>query len=133
MIVNTSYPDKKRTQKINKLVGKPFSLFERLKMRGIGSPRLQIIDASPAISDCFRVGNGNKHCNIELRPQGLILWFRVAQETFAWAIPFFHLSIFKSLDYYTIHGSGNYAKIKPAYSKQKIDTFIQRLIEQKNN
>lgn len=131
MLVNVSYPDKKRTRKVNELVGKPYGLFSLTRIKGIGSPRMAISSCSQNIFKLFRVGSGTKHCNIELRPEGIIVWFRNAQETFIWAVPFYQLSVFQNGLEYSIHGGGDFMKLEKAYFKQKITPFMDRLMELK--
>ena len=46
MLLNISYNDIKQKKEIDKLVGKPFSIKERLKMGGIGSEKMIISSAS---------------------------------------------------------------------------------------
>ena len=47
VILDTTYNDKSNDQLINDLVGKPFSFIEAFKMKGVGSKRMIIDDASP--------------------------------------------------------------------------------------
>ena len=51
MIYDTSYYDQKITRAINTAVGKPFSLKERFKLKGIGSSRLVINEVSKDIKE----------------------------------------------------------------------------------
>ena len=46
MLVNVSYNNPEITRKIDEKVGKPFTLKERWTMKGIGSPKLFITEAS---------------------------------------------------------------------------------------
>ena len=51
MLFNISYNDEKIRIKIDNLVGKPFSLVERLKKGGIGSGKLIITKADKEIEN----------------------------------------------------------------------------------
>ena len=51
MLKNVSYNNPKQEDEINNFVGKPFSLIERLKMKGIGSGKLLIVSASKEIEN----------------------------------------------------------------------------------
>ena len=133
MIFNVSYPDKRRTKKINTLVGKPYGLIKRIKLGGIGSPRLSVVNNSPDIEKYFRVGTDTRFCNIEFRPDGIIVWFRNAQETFLWVIPYFKLSIYQNGDALKIYGETSFMNLKQAYPKQNIKHYIKKLLEQKGN
>ncbi len=134
MIVNTSYQTKKKTREIHKLVGKPFGIVQRLKMNGIGSPRLEILGCSHKLEDLFRVGNDRRLASLELRPQGIILWFKNALEEFAWVIPHYHLSIYRNGEVFTIHASGQKAQLQAAHgSVAKVSKFMTRIVGWKND
>ena len=55
MLFNISYKDLKIERKINELVGKPYSLLERITKKGIGSPKLFITRCSKEIYDLLHV------------------------------------------------------------------------------
>ncbi|MEC7659023.1 MAG: hypothetical protein VYB41_02965, partial [Bacteroidota bacterium] len=69
MLTNVSYRDPKQEQVITDLVGKPFNLRMRLKLAGVGSPKLQIVSSSPKISNLLLLDNNHDVCNIEIRPK----------------------------------------------------------------
>ena len=98
MLFKASYYSKKTKREIDQLVGKPFSLWKRLKMKGIGSQRLIITSETPAIQELIQNQNTPPYTNIELRPQGIILWFRVKLDNWVLVLPFQGLSIFKTSD-----------------------------------
>ena len=47
MVLDTTYRSKANTKMINKLLGKPFTFIQSIKMRGIGSKRMIIDEVSP--------------------------------------------------------------------------------------
>ena len=103
MLKNVSYNNPKQEDEINKFVGKPFSLIERLKMKGIGSGKLLIVSASKEIENLLILDQNINQCNIERRPKGILIYFRVLLETYALIIPYYKLVIFKvDSDVYTI-------------------------------
>ena len=81
MLLNISYNDIKQKNEIDKLVGKPFSIKKRLKMGGIGSEKMIISSASVNIKNLLLLDNNINKCNIELRPKGIIVFFRSLLET----------------------------------------------------
>ena len=81
MIKNLSYNSKKIKTLLFELVGGPFSFLERLKLRGIGSSKLVITDASKEIIELLRLDNNINYCNIEIRKNGVIIRFRSLLET----------------------------------------------------
>ena len=68
-------------------------------------------------------------CNVELRPQGVIVRFRSILETYAWVIPFYMLSTFQNSDgSITLHAGEHYLKLYPETTAK---TFMRKLIETK--
>jgi hypothetical protein len=126
-------PNQKKTREIHQLVGKPFGFVERLKMNGNGSSRLEILGCSQKLEGLFRVSNDRRLASLELRPQGVILWFKDALEEFAWVIPHYHLSIYQNGEVFTIHASGQKASIQSAHgSFVKVSLFMRRIVAWKN-
>ena len=102
MLRNVSYKNKKQQNEINDYVGKSYTFFERLKLSGIGSGKLAITKASKEINNLLILDQNLNQCNIERRPKGLIIYFRVLLETYALIIPYYKLVVFKiDSDLYT--------------------------------
>ena len=95
MIKNLSYNSKKNKATLFELVGRPLSLLERLKLRGIGSNKLVITDASTEIIELLRLDNNINYCNIEIRKNGIVIRFRSLLETYGLIIPYYKLVIYK--------------------------------------
>ena len=95
MIKNLSYNSKKNRTILFEIVGRPFSLIERIRLKGIGSGKLIIIDASKEIVELLRLDNNINYCNIEIRTNGIIIRFRSLLETFGLIIPYYKLVIYK--------------------------------------
>jgi carbamoylphosphate synthase large subunit len=49
MLCNDSYNNPSQTKTINEMVGTPYSIRERFKMGGIGSPKMEIVSSSATI------------------------------------------------------------------------------------
>ena len=95
MLRNLSYNDPELYREIDELVGPAYSFFERITLKGIGSPRLTIGKASEKITELLTRDHNLNFCNIELRPNGIIFRFRSKLETYGLIIPFRQLTIFK--------------------------------------
>ena len=132
MIVNISYKDKDVIEKINKSVGKPFSFWQTFKMRGIGSERLLVAEGSVNLYKYFGNNTSSNFCNIELRPEGIVLRFRYIMDVMAWVIPYRTLAIFKSSNTYTLHSQGEFLIVKPGFKGAGIDLFMNRVLKSKN-
>ncbi len=126
-----SYKDKELKQEIEKLVGKSFGIKTIWKLKGVGSPKFRIREASRSFIPYLPKIVHGEYCNIELRPSGIILRFRYHLDNMGWIIPFHHLSIYKSGDYYTIHGAGEYLKVDKAHSNVNLDGFMDKMLKLK--
>ena len=112
MLLNVSYNDKSIREKIDTEVGKPFSLKERWSMGGIGSSKLFITHTSLNIHNLLVLDQNLKTCNVELRPQGIIVRFRSLLETYGLVIPFYKLKIYKGkAEEYSIYKDESLIKI----------------------
>lgn len=130
MLVNVSYNNKEITRKVDKEVGKPFTLKERWAMKGIGSPKLFITETSIEIYHLLMLDTNTNSCNIELRPKGIIVRFRSLLETFALVIPYYKLSIYKGdLAKYTIFKDHYFIKVSS--DTKAIQKFFIKILDYK--
>ncbi|MAU25891.1 MAG: hypothetical protein CMH48_09355 [Muricauda sp.] len=130
MLLNVSYTDKKITQKIDAAVGKPFTLKQRLKMGGIGSPKLEITEASVEIRNLLILDNNRDCCNIEMRPKGIIVGFRSLLESYALVIPYYKLSIYKGdFAVYSIFKDHYFIKVRS--DTKAIQKFFKKILDYK--
>jgi hypothetical protein len=128
MINNISYNNKETTASIDEHVGKPFGIRQRIRLGGIGSPRFRITDASPSIRE--KISNNNNminYCNIELRPEGIVLGFRALLETYAWSIPYYKLSIHSIGKRYILYSDTEFIKIENDHSGSTNASFMRKL------
>jgi hypothetical protein len=130
MLVNVSYSDKKITRKIDGQVGKPFTLRERWAMKGIGSPKLFITEASVEIRNLLILDNNLDSCNVELRPKGIIVRFRSLLETFALVIPYYKLTLYKgNFAGYSIYRDHHFIKVRA--DTKAIQKFFKKMLDYK--
>ncbi len=112
MLLNVSYKDPKIKEKIDTAVGKPFTLKERWAKGGVGSSKLIISQTSIEIHNLLVLDNNRNTCNIELRPQGIILRFRSLLETYALVIPYYKLTLYKGkAQEYSIYKDKQFVKV----------------------
>ena len=112
MLLNVSYNEPDVKEKIEAVVGKPFSLRERWAKGGIGSSKLVISQASIEIHNLLVLDNNLNTCNIEMRPNGIIIRFRSLLETYALVIPYFKLTIYKgNSQEYSIYKDKQFVKV----------------------
>ncbi|MCW5516826.1 hypothetical protein [Muriicola sp. Z0-33] len=130
MLLNVSYNNKEITRKVDAAVGKPFTLKERWNMGGIGSPKLFITGCSLEIRNLLLLDNNLNSCNVEMRPNGIIVRFRSLLETFALVIPYYKLSIYKGdLGIYAIYRDHHFIKVRS--DTKAIQRFFKKMLNYK--
>lgn len=128
MLRNITYNNLQIKAEIDHLVGPAFGFWTRFKMKGIGSRRMLITDASPSIAHWLNMQNTAKYCYIELRPKGIIVHFRSILETFGWIVPYHHLNIFRNGNIFHLHGAGDVIKISGINSFDPDFPFFKKLM-----
>lgn len=130
MLINISYHDKLIEKKINSIIGSPYSLIDRIKKNGIGSPRFKINKSSNNINNLLVLDKNINYCNIELRPKGIIVRFRSLLETYGLIIPFYKLNIHKEKSYqYSIFYESSFIKLD--VRKDKEYSFFKKMMDEK--
>ena len=131
MLLNISYNDPTIKLKIEKAVGKPFSMQQRWKLGGIGSQKLMINSASIDIHNLLILDNNLKSCNLELRPFGIIVHFRSLLETYGLIIPYYKLKLYKGkAKEYSLYNDKHYIKIFA--DSKKNHAFFKKIGSQKS-
>lgn len=130
MLLNVSYNDKKIREKIDAEVGKPFTLKERIKLGGIGSPKLHITEASIEIRNLLILDSNADCCNIEMRPNGIILGFRSLLESYALIIPYYKLTLYKGdMAVYSVYRDNYFVKVRS--DTKAVQKFFKKLLDYK--
>ncbi|MBW8243411.1 hypothetical protein K1F50_11415 [Muricauda oceani] len=128
MLLNVSYNDKKITKKIDEAVGKPLPIKERFAMGGIGSPKLHITEASIDIYNLLVLDNSTNSCNVEIRPNGIIVRFRSRLETYGLIIPYYKLNVYKGdIGIYSIYMDHYFIKVRS--DTKAIQRFFKKLMD----
>ncbi|MGY5848941.1 hypothetical protein [Salegentibacter sp. F14] len=132
MLLNVSYNRPKTKEKIFDQVGPPFTLFERMKLKGIGSPKLQITSTSIDIHNLLVLDNNSNTCNIEMRPKGIIIMFRSLLETFALVIPYYKLHLYKGrAEEYSLYRDHYHIKVKANHPE--IHKYFKKIMRYKTD
>lgn len=130
MLCNVTYSNPEQKRKIDNLVNKPFTLKERLRMGGIGSPPFTIREGSLEIRNLLVLDNNRNRCNIELRPGGIIVGFRSLLESYALVIPYYKLSIIKGdLGVFTLHMDHHFIRLEA--DTKATQKFLARILNLK--
>lgn len=130
MLLNISYNDPAIKRRIEKAVGPPFTLQQRLKMKGIGSQKLNITSCSVHIHNLLILDQNINSCNIELRPKGIILNFRSLLETYGLVISYYKLKLYKGkAQEYSIYKDKYFIKVLA--DTKTIHSFFRKLTKEK--
>ena len=126
MIYDTSVKNPKTKEAIENAVGKPASLWERIKSGGTGCRRMTVKECSPDIWKLIETHPGTHFSSMEIRPKGIIVFFKNNLTSYSWPIPFYRLSLYKS-DTFSIHGEGSFVKYKMDSNFDANMKFIEKV------
>lgn len=130
MLLNTTYHNSKHKQLIAELVGRPFSLVQKLKLKGVGSKRMIVDEVSPNLQKIVnRVADIN-YANIELRPKGILIMINKGLKNFTWVIPYYHLTIYK-INGSSIHAQGKFVHFRDNKTFRENKRFFNKLHNEK--
>lgn len=130
MIVDVSYTDKKNTETIDEMLGQSFGFMQRIKMGGIGSPKLSLTDADDRVGHLMNQDINRNVCNIEMRPKGIIVGFRRGLDPFALLMSYRDLEIISiDADNYTLKSKEHFISFKVRKRDKSTHHFIEKLRE----
>lgn len=130
MILNVSYNDPQTTRLINETIGKPFTLKERWAKKGVGSPRLVITACSLHLHNLLILDNNRNYCNVELRPNGILLGFRSLLESYVLVIPYHKLVVYKGkAEEYSIYMDDYFVRIEAKSRDKSVHKFMSKLMD----
>lgn len=126
MLINLSQDKDQLKQKIEEQIGKPFTLSEREELNGIDSGLLEITSSSIDIYNLLILNQGMSTCSIEMRPDGILIRFQAALETYALVVPYYKLKIYKGqAKEYSLYRDNYFIKVKA--DQQKTHDFMRKL------
>ena len=131
MVYNVTRTDRNIDRAVNELVGKQFGLIHKIKNGVIGSEPYIIYSCSPEFDIDLESQTYERKCNIELRPNGIIVHFRKKLSSFIWPIAFHHLTVYQSGKQISIYGGSSFLKLTPRMKMKKNSPFIKKLIAAK--
>ena len=127
MLLKLNIERPKKEKLLQELTGDSFSFFERLKNKIYGSPRYDIICIEP---DIIKEKPPGRICaNIEIRKNGVVVYFRFNHNEYALATRFHQLTIMKGKNF-VMQFNTHRILLKTSNSNQHL-TFIKNLINQK--
>ena len=131
MIYNVTHTDRNIEKEINDVVGSPYTLLERLRLKGVGSERFIIREMSACFDEYKIDRTDENYCNIELRPNGIIVHFSKVLQRFVWVIPFYQLTIYQSGSLLSIYRNTHFIKMQPQGLKSSISKFSRKVLSAK--
>ncbi|WP_369993707.1 hypothetical protein [Winogradskyella sp.] len=130
MIINTTHHNPEHEQIIDDLIGRPFSLVQKLKLKGIGSKRMIIDEVSPNMQSMMNKVSDINYANIELRPKGILVRIIQGLKNFAWIIPYYQLVIYKT-NGSSIHAQGRFIHFRNSKTFKENKKFFDKLLDEK--
>ena len=82
MLIKTSIDRKQKEIEIEQKCGQSFNLLTKFKNQIFGSPKYKIISIYPD-DISFKKNNDLIYFNLELRPKGIVMYFRYKQDEYA--------------------------------------------------
>ena len=131
MLLQVSYYSREKEKAINDLVGKPFGWRQRFRMGGVGSQRMLVEEANPEIKELLSLHNLPPFTNIELRPKGIIFWFRILLDNYVLVLPYYKLSVFQNGNQLSVFADEWKVKLIPAHRAKLKTRFVQQMLELK--
>ena len=130
MVLNTTHHNPEHKQIIADLVGRPFSLVQKLKMNGVGSKRMIVDEVSPNMQSMINKVSDINYANIELRPKGILVMVNKGLRNFTWIIPYYQLVIYK-VNGSSIHAQGRFIHFKNNKTFKENKKFFDKLLDEK--
>ena len=130
VILNTTYNSKEHKEIIQDLIGKSYSFLESVRMGGIGSKRMIIEDVSPNLDQYLNHVSGINYANIEMRPNGIIIYVNKGLQNFTWIIPYYQLVFYKT-NGASIHAQGKFIHFRNNITYKENTAFFKKLLDVK--
>ena len=130
MLIKTSIDRKQKEIEIEQKCGQSFNLLTKFKNQIFGSPKYKIISIYPD-NISFKKNNDLIYFNLELRPKGIVLYFRYKQDEYA-IYGRFNQTLFQSSNKIFEIQIGNYIVKSEIQNNIAHHKFIGKFLELKN-
>lgn len=130
MVLDTTHNNKEHDNLIDDIVGKPFSFLQAIKLKGIGSKRMMIAEVSPNFQSYMNTIADINYGNIEMRPNGILLYTNKGLKNFTWVIPYYQLVIYKT-NGASIHAQGRFVRFTNNKLFKENKLFFDKLLDSK--
>ena len=130
LVLDTTYYNKEHKNLLENFVGNSYTLFEALKRKGIGSKRMIVQNVSQNLKIVLNTISDINYANIELRKKGILIHITKGLRNYTWAIPFYHLVIYKT-NGFSIHAQGKFIQFEKSKNFYENRAFISSLLDEK--
>ena len=87
-------------------------------------------NVSPNLNIVLNTISDINYANIEMRKKGILIHITKGHQNFTWAIPFYHLVIYK-IDGISIHAQGKFIHFKKSKNFYENKGFLSTLLSEK--
>lgn len=129
MIYLLSHNDLKVRNEIDALIGRPYTFRQRWQMGGNGSGGQLVIDGDEKLMACLPGDGTIRKCNIELRPQGILVGFHRGLETYGWVVPYHMLTIYYQENTLSLYAGMHRLILRWPASTQTNRRFLDKLMQ----
>lgn len=130
MIIDSTHNNKQHKQVIRDLIGKPYSFLEAFRLGGVGSKRMIIDNVSPNMTHYLNTVADINYANIEMRPDGILIYINKGLKNFTWIIPYYQLVLYKT-NGLSIHAQGKFIHFKMNRTFSENKGFFDKLLNVK--
>ena len=130
MILETTHINKTDKQIITDLIGRPYSFFQKLKLKGAGSQWMTIEKTHPNLKSYFDPFSDVTKGKVQLRPNGVLINMTDGSKTYSWAIPYYQLVVYKT-NSISIHAQGRFIQFGKNGTFKENKTFFKKLLDLK--
>ena len=131
MILETTHINRTDKQFIADLVDKPYSIFQKIKLKNVHSRWMLIEKVGPNLNSYFDPVSEALRGRIERRPKGIVINISGHSKTYSWAIPYYQLVIYKT-DSISIHAQGRFIQFGKNGSYKENKSFFKKLLDLKS-
>ena len=132
MLFKTSQNQKKISENLLAICGKPYTLAQKIKNSFYGSPKYLLLKISPI---CFEIDFEDYtdlvYCTFELRTKGVAVYFRHKNEEYIIMSRYNQISFLKNESILEVQINGYSIKLNVIHNKDH-KKFIRKLIECRN-
>jgi len=127
MILNSTHTDRNNDELINSIVGSRFSFLKNIKLGGVGSKRMIIEEVSPNLQQYLNLIADINYANIELRPDGILVFINKGLKNYTWVIPYYKLHIYHN-NGFSVHAEGKFIRFKNNKLLKENKSFLNKII-----